>query len=87
MVVRTGTPDIQELPVEVGIGSLHILFGRVAVRRPDEPPRRVVDEASDVADCRGHVLCHRGRRAVLSILLVYACEAMEKDKACIIQRQ
>lgn len=81
MAVCTNTSDIQELPAEVGIGAFHILFGRVAVRRLDELARRFVDETSNMAGHRGIVLCHRRPWVVLSILLVYACEATEKIKA------
>ncbi len=76
---------MEELPAAVGIGPLYILSRRVAVRRPDEPAGRTIDETSDMAGRCGIVLCHRGYCAVLSILLVHAYEAMEKYEARITQ--
>ncbi len=78
---------MQELPTAVGIRAVYILSGRVAVGRPDEPAGRTIDETSDMAGRCGIVLCHRGYCAVLSILLVHACEAVEKYEARITQAQ
>ncbi len=72
---------MQELPAAVGIRPVYILSGRVAVWRPDELAGRTIDETSDMAGRCGIVLCHRGYCAVLSILLVHACEAMEEHEA------